>query len=356
MPVPSSRRLPKLMGVLVIGLMVGAAAAFLATRQGDLLEGNAPGPAPKGMVWIPGGTYTMGSELKDSRFKDAKPLHEVSVTGFWMDACEVTNDQYAEFVAATGYKTVAERKPEKAEIMSKARPGAREPTEAELVPGSVVFTPPPVPVPLNQGEDLWWAWVPGAYWKQPEGPGSNLNGRGQHPVVQIAWDDAVAYCEWAGKRLPTEAEWERAARGGHHQQDFVWGSDEPGIGGAWQCNIFQGHFPDFNSKADGHERTAPVGHFPANTYGLHDMAGNVWEWCSDWYAPEYYKNSPRLNPKGPTSSADPERDFNEMRVQRGGSFLCSFGFCARYMPGGRGRGDPLTGMSHVGFRCVKDAK
>ncbi len=315
-----------------------------------VISNNIP---PSGMVWIPGGTFNMGSDDPTPRFVDAKPLHEVTVKGFWMDATEVTNEEFARFVAATGYKTIAEQKPDLKEIMSKAEPGAPEPPAELMVPGSMVFTPPTVEVPWDN-ETRWWRWQPGACWNHPEGPESNIEGREQHPVVQIAYDDAIAYCKWAGKRLPTEAEWEFAARGGLAQKPFVWGDAVPDADGKWRCNIWQGTFPNINSKADGFAGTAPVRSFEPNAYGLYDMAGNVWEWCSDWYMPDYYKYSPHDNPPGPKASSDPTRGFNPMRSQRGGSFLCSDGFCARYKPGGRGRGDPLTGMSHVGFRCVKE--
>lgn len=344
----SQKRIRLQNGLLIVAvLLVGAGAAYFLAR-------SSPPPAPPGMVWIPSGQFVMGSDDPSPRFDDAKPLHQVSLDGFWMDATEVTNAQFAEFVAATGYKTIAEQAPELAEIMSKAPPGRPPPPPEALVPGSLVFTPPTEAVPWDT-EERWWRWVPGASWKHPEGPGSTIEGREHHPVVHVAWDDAVAFAKWAGKRLPTEAEWEWAARGGLEQKVYVWGNEAPDAGG-WRCNIWQGQFPHQNTRLDGFERTAPVKSFAPNGYGLYDMAGNVWEWCHDWYMPNYYRNSPKHNPPGPAASHDPQRFDNPMRVQRGGSFLCSDAFCARYKPGGRGRGDPLTGMSHLGFRCVQDRK
>ena len=298
----------------------------------------------------------MGTNEGGRLFADAAPVHKVSVSGFWMDQHEVTNREYAEFVAATGYVTIAEKAPSLEAIMRNLPPGAPEPDPEKLVPGSLVFSPPSEAVPWNDVGN-WWAWVPGACWKHPEGPGSDLTGREDHPVVQIAFADAMAYCEWAGKRLPTEAEWEFAARGGLVGKAYVWGDEEPEEGGKFRCNKWQGEFPHRNTRADGYVRTAPVGQYEPNGYGLYDMAGNVWEWCSDWYTPDYYRLSPQKNPQGPASSYDPNEPnpYLPKRVQRGGSFLCSDKFCSRYKPAGRGKGDIDTGLSHLGFRCVRSA-
>jgi formylglycine-generating enzyme required for sulfatase activity len=297
-----------------------------------------PGPAPDGMVWIPGGEFWMGEEDE----LDAKPVHRVRLSGFWMDRTEVTNEQFAGFVRETGYVTVAEKTP-----TAKDYPNA---TPDQLVAGSIVFTPPGAPVPLSN-HMVWWRYVPGADWRHPEGPDSSIADRGQHPVVHVCWDDAVAYCKWAGKRLPTEAEWEFASRGGLDRQRYVWGSElKPD--GKWMVNNWQGHFPDQNSAEDGFRSTAPVGSFPPNGYGLFDMAGNVWEWCADWYQPSYPAYDRTPDPQGPESSYDPQEPGIPKRVQRGGSFLCSDQYCTRYLPGARGKGATDSGESHLGFRCV----
>ena len=319
-----------------------------------LFRSRPDGPAPPGMVWIPGGTFRMGTTERHPHFADA-PEHEVEVGGFWMDETEVTNAQFAEFVKATGYVTVAEQKPTLESIRAGLPPGEPDPPADKLVPGALVFTQPPGPVPNHHS--YWWKWVPGACWKHPEGPGSDITDRMNHPVVQVCWKDAVAYAKWAGKRLPTEAEWEFAARGGLEGKKYAWGDDPPEENGKWRCNIWQGKFWE-NTPADGYLRTAPVKSYPPNGYGLYDVAGNVWEWCSDWYRPDYYANSPRRNPQGPESSFDPTEPnpLTPKRVTRGGSFLCSDGFCSRYKPYGRGRDEADSDQSHVGFRCVKDAK
>jgi sulfatase modifying factor 1 len=318
------------LGLLVVGFIFTSVVPFSA--------------APDGMIWIPGGEFLMGDT--DPIFPDAKPVHRVYVDGFWMDRTEVTNAQFARFVQATGYVTVAERPPNPKEFPTVP--------QEKLVPGSIVFSPPDKEVSLDQPLS-WWRYVPGANWRHPEGPGSNLRGRENHPVVHICWYDARAYAKWAGKRLPTEAEWEYAARGGLEQKRYCWG-DELLPGGKWQANIWQGDFPRRNTKEDGFERTAPVGSFPANGYGLFDMSGNVWEWCADWYRPDYYAKSPGRNPQGPDSSFDPSEPNLPKRVQRGGSFLCSDVYCARYRPGARGKGEPGSAASHIGFRCVRSAR
>lgn len=304
----------------------------------------APAPAPDGMVWIPSGRFSMGDDYEP--FRDARPIHPVEVDGFWMDRYPVTNAQYRKFVQATGYVTVAERKPDPKDF-----PGA--PPEV-LVPGAVVFAPPANAVPLdNVGH--WWRYVPGASWKHPEGPDTSIAGRENHPVVHVAYEDAEAYCKWAGKRLPTEAEFEYAARGGLTQMPYTWG-DQFRPNGKIMANTFQGRFPNSNKKEDGYGRTSPVGAYPANGFDLHDMAGNVWQWCSDWYRPDYYAQSPVKNPQGPADSYDPDEPGIPKRIQRGGSFLCTDQYCSRYMPGGRGKGAIDTGSSHVGFRCVLSPK
>jgi formylglycine-generating enzyme len=300
------------------------------------------------MVWIPAGEFWMGSD--EPKFSDARPWHRVRLSGYWIDKNLATNAQFARFVAATHYVTVAERKP-KAEDFPNAPPEL-------LVPGSVVFTPPSHAVPLNNGMQ-WWAYVPGVNWRHPQGPSSTINGRENYPVVHIAYEDAEAYAKWAGKRLPTEAEFEYAERGGLDRAPYAWGK-EFAPGGKYMANTFQGHFPENDTGADGHIGISPVGSYKANGYGLYDMSGNVWEWTSDWYRPDYYKmlaaHGPvAVNPKGPEDSIDPSEPGVPKKVHRGGSFLCSDQYCSRYMPGGRGKGEPGTSTNHLGLRLVKDA-
>lgn len=296
------------------------------------------------MVLIVGGEFSMG--IDHPMMPEARPVHRVVISDFYIDAAPVTNRQFAVFVAQTGYITLAERPLDPAQF-----PGV---DEALLVPGSIVFDPPAHPV-STRDERQWWTYVPGAYWRQPEGPQSSIDDRLDHPAVHIAWSDAVAYADWAGKRLPTEAEWEYAARGGLQGQEFTWG-DEAQPEGMHMANVFQGHFPHQNLAEDGHHATSPVGSFPANGYGLVDMSGNVWEWVSDWYSPVEYGRRVRSgesvqNPQGP----EPSQAYMGYKVQKGGSFLCTDQYCARFRPGARGRGDPESTSNHIGFRLVKDA-
>ena len=315
------------------------------------------GQAPEGMVWIPGGVFWMGAPKRkeaseianDMRdMSDSRPLHQVELEGFWIDETEVTNEQFQKFVDETGYVTIAEIAP-KAEDY----PGA--PPE-NLVAGSVVFSPPAGAVDLRGSSYQWWAYVPGANWKHPEGPDSTIEGKEKHPVVHVGWFDAVEYATWAKKRLPTEAEWELAARGGLDRKGYVWG-DEFRPNNKLMANTFQGSFPTKNSLEDGFATTSPVKTFPPNGYGLYDVAGNVWEWANDWYRPEYFetlaRNDVTRNPMGPSNSFDPAEPGQAKRVMKGGSFLCTDQYCSRYMPGGRGKGDPVTGTNHLGFRTVK---
>jgi len=294
------------------------------------------------MVWIPGGSFKMGS----NEFQDAKPIHTVRVSGFWMDEHEVTNDQFRAFVDATGYVTVAER-----QLDPKEFPGV---PKENLVPGSAVFTPPLQQVSLTDPLQ-WWQYVHYASWRQPHGPGSSITAKGSEPVVHVSYEDAEAFARWAGKRLPTEAEWELAAKGGEQHDKYYWGDDlKPQ--GKWPANIFQGNFPVKNTKDDGFDGLAPVKTFPPNKYGLYDMEGNVWEWCSDFYRPDYYSHAAVDNPKGPSTSFDPAEPGMVKRVQRGGSFLCSDQYCVRYKAGSRGKGEIRSASNNLGFRCVKDTR
>ena len=312
-----------------------------------IAETKAPANAPADMVWIPGGTFWMGAN--DPEAEDATPVHLATVDGFWMDQTEVTNAQFAAFVKATSYVTFAEKAPN-----PKDYPGV--PAE-KLVAGSAVFKPPAGPVSLAEPYS-WWEYAPGASWKHPEGLNSTIEGRDSEPVVQITYEDALAYCRWAGKRLPTEAEWEFAARGGLDRKRFTWGDETLPPSGKWPANNWQGSFPLENTAIDGFKRVAPVASFAPNGYGLYDMSGNVWEWCSDWYQPRYEVTGaePRKNPQGPESSNDPMEPGVPNRVHRGGSFLCSDVYCRRYLPGARGKGALDSPASNLGFRCVRDAK
>ena len=278
---------------------------------------------------------------------DARPVHRVYVDGFFMDKTDVTNTEFAQFVEKTAYITISERKPRAEDF-----PGA--PPE-NLVAGSVVFSPPNHPVPLND-HFQWWSYVPGANWRHPFGPDSDVRDKGNYPVVHVAYEDALAYALWARKRLPTEAEWEFAARGGLAGKPFVWG-DQFQPHGKWMANTHQGHFPDQDTGDDGYVGIAPVAQYPPNAYGLYDMAGNVWQWTSDWYRPNYYEDLAAdgfvaRNPQGPESSFDPVEPSQPKKVQRGGSFLCTDQYCSRYIVGTRGKGEITTGTNHVGFRCV----
>jgi len=344
---------------------IGCAVPGIAELNADFkptIENKTPPPgkAPKGMVWIPGGEFSMGSDDTGESLcstpgitQDAQPIHRVVLDGFWMDESEVTNDQFAAFVKATGYVTVAEKKPTKDEF-----PDA---PEENLVAGSIVFNPTAKKVALNDSYQ-WWSYEPGTNWKHPLGPNSSISGRGNFPVVQICYEDAAAYAKWAGKRLPTEAEWEFAARGGKTGMLYAWGNNlKPA--GKFQANIYEGTFPlvDGDTGEDGFKGIAPVKQYQPNAYGLYDVAGNVWEWCSDFYRPDYYRTlvqkSPlAVNPKGPANSMDPDEPGTIKRVQRGGSFLCTDQYCSRYLVGSRGKGEVRSASNHIGFRCVTPVK
>jgi formylglycine-generating enzyme required for sulfatase activity len=302
-----------------------------------------------GMRWIPGGEFRMGSA---NFYPEEKPVHRVRVDGFWMDETPVTNAEFRRFVEATGYRTFAEIPPRAEDY-----PGA---LPEMLHPGSLVFTPPPGPVPNNI--QYWWRFVLGADWRHPYGPESSLDGLDAHPVVHIALCDAEAYARWAGKRLPTEAEWERAARGGLDQAEYAWG-DALMPDGKPLANFWQGRFPYENLVEDGYERTSPVGAFPPNGYGLVDMIGNTWEWTTDWYSPRHPEDAQKAccvpaNPRGGDVDASYEANAAiriPRKVLKGGSHLCAPNYCQRYRPAARYPHAVDTSTSHVGFRCVADA-
>ena len=338
-------------GVVMVMLVVpvGACVADRSDGERALSVGpsEAPGPAPAGMVWIPGGGFLMGSEGEHAG-PEEKPVHEVHVDGFFMDANPVTNARFSEFVEETGYVTVAERAPEVDELLSQLPPGTPPPPPELLVPGSLVFEPTDHSVDLRDWSQ-WWRWAPGADWRHPSGPESTIEGKSDHPVVQVAWSDAVAFAEWAGTRLPTEAEWEFAARGGLEGATYVWGDgeldpDHP------QAHIYGDAFPTHPAE------TLPVGSFAENPYGLYDMSGNVWEWTLDWFRSDTYARDaaqgPVVNPTGPSAAPDPGEGLPPMKVLRGGSFLCSDVYCRGYRVSARSPGDPASGTSNTGFRTV----
>lgn len=306
-------------------------------------------PFPQ-MVWVPGGTFLMGS---DHHYPEEAPAHQVTVEGFWIDQYTVTNTQFQRFVQATGYITSAERVPNAAEY-----PGAKPEL---LMAASVVFQKPRQRVDLRNHYN-WWTYIPGANWRHPEGPASSLKGRANHPVVHVAFEDVEAYAKWAGKELPTEAEWEFAARGGLDGAEFAWGH-ELTPEGKFMANTWQGEFPWQNLLADGFEGIAPVGSFPPNGYGLYDMAGNVWEWTTDWYQEHGqlpHSCCANLNPQG----GDREQSYDPCvpeikiprKVMKGGSFLCAPNYCRRYRPAARMPQPVDTSTCHLGFRCIVRVK
>ena len=317
-------------------------------------------PRPHGMVWIPGAQFQMGSTEGQ---RDEFPIHAVELDGFWMDSTEVTNAEFKRFVDATGYKTIAERRPRKEDFANQMTPEELAAlSEDDLQAGSVCFNPkfdqtrfPRDRRPNPSEIYLVWKYEKGANWLHPNGPESTLAGKMDHPVAHVAWDDCVAYCEWSGKGRPSEAQWEYAARGGLEQKTYPWG-DNREIEGKWMANIWQGKFPFKNYAHDGFEETSPVMSYPPNDYGLYEMSGNVWEWCNDFYQPEYYTTAPKRNPTGPSDSYDPNEPNVPKRVQRGGSFMCNANYCTGYRVAARMKGDLQTGTWHCGFRCVVSAE
>jgi sulfatase modifying factor 1 len=320
---------------------------------------------PLGMAWVPGGEFLMGSDYKMAQLNE-RPAHKVRVHGFWMDEHHVTNAEFRKFVAATGYMTTAEKKPDWETLKVQLPPGTPQPPDSAMVPGAMVFVGTDQPVSLDD-YSRWWRYVPGANWRHPLGPDSNIIGKDDHPVVQVSYGDAQAYAEWAGGRLPTEAEWEFAARGGLEQATYTWGN-KFAPDGKQMANVWQGQqaqpFPVISAKAGGALGTSPVGSFPANGYGLSDMTGNAWQWTADWYRADQFRREAANdtsvidNPGGPTASWDPADPGVPVdapkRVTRGGSFLCNEAYCLSYRPSARRGTDPYNSMSHLGFRLVMD--
>ena len=325
-------------------------ALTACTTADDAALVQRPGDAPPGMVWISGGTFSMGD---DGQFAapEERPVHQVRVDGVYMDVNAVTNAAFRTFVTATGYITIAERAPDAQEILQQLPPGSPPPPAALMVPGSVVFTAVSGPVNLRDVSQ-WWRWVPGANWRHPDGPRSSIVGKDSLPVVHVSWADAVAYATWAGKRLPTEAEWEFAARGGRERAAHAWG-DIPHDSTHPQAHIYQGTFPSHPAAPQ------PVGTYPTNGYGLNDMSGNVWQWTLDWFRPDSYQldfaRGTVRNPTGPATGLDPREGREASKVIRGGSFLCNDSYCRGYRVSARGNGAPDTGASHIGFRTVMTA-
>ncbi|WP_437230298.1 formylglycine-generating enzyme family protein [Planctomicrobium sp. SH661] len=349
--------------LLMAALFVPLEGSFSTTS--DLVV-KAPAPPPDGMVWVPGGTFLMGSdtvlsptdENPDRLKRDESPAHEVELDGFYIDITPVTNRQFARFVDETGYVTFAERKLTKEDFAARGTDTSAFPSGV-INPGSMCFNPAfdrrQLVVGVPQWEMQVWKIVDGADWRHPDGPESNIEDRMDHPVVHIAWEDAQAYCDWAGTRLPTEAEFEYASRSGGKDWKYPWG-DEFLPDGKYMANFWQGEFPTERKNEDGFLVTSPVKSYPPNSLGLYDLAGNVWEWCSDFYSPDYYASSPRRNPQGPSVSFDPLQPGVVLRVQRGGSFLCNVNNCTGYRTRARGRADIASSSYHNGFRCVVDSK
>jgi formylglycine-generating enzyme required for sulfatase activity len=316
---------------------------------------NVIDSAHLGMVWIPAGEFMMGGDNDQAR-ADEFPKHKVNLNGFYMDETEVTNEQFEKFVQATGYLTTAEKDVDWDELKKQLPPNTPKPDQELLKAASLVFVKTPQVVNLIDYSQ-WWQWMHGADWKHPQGPQSNILGKEKLPVVHVSWDDANAYCKWAGKRLPTEAEWEYAARGGMKNTIYRWGNT-PVDSGSFQCNHWQGSFRNQNENLDGFDNASPAKSFMPNGYGLYDMSGNVWEWCSDLYNNNYYEEFKNqklaLNPQGPTKSYDPDEPLATKRVMRGGSFLCNESYCSGYRNSSRMKSTQDSGMEHLGFRCVSD--
>jgi sulfatase modifying factor 1 len=350
--------LPALVGGVIGWQMHRHALATSEAVIGDGVRG------PAGMAWIPGGDFMMGSESKLAQANE-RPAHKVRLHAFWMDQHHVTNAEFRKFVEATGYVTTAEKAPDWETLRVQLPPDTPRPPDSALVPGAMVFVGTEQPVSLADFSQ-WWRYVPGANWRHPQGPDSSIDGKDNHPVVQVSYEDAQAYAKWAGKRLPTEAEWEFAARGGLTQTDYAWGNEFTPKG-KQMANVWQGQqaqpFPVLSPKGAHAIGTTPVGTYPPNAYGLVDMTGNAWQWVSDWYRADAFvreasQNGPLVNPSGPQESWDPADPGVPVdapkRVTRGGSFLCNEDYCTSYRPSARRGTDPYNSMSHLGFRLVMD--
>ncbi|MEQ9063463.1 MAG: formylglycine-generating enzyme family protein [Vicingaceae bacterium] len=307
-----------------------------------------------GMIEIPAGSFWMGADNEQAE-ADEYPEHKVAVSAFFLDEHEVRNKDFENFVITTGYVTIAEKDISWEEMEKEVPAGTAKPHDSLLKAGSLVFFRTDHPVALDDLSQ-WWKWIIGANWKHPRGPGSSIKNKSEYPVVHVAWNDAMAYCQWKNKRLPTEAEWEWASRGGLENHVYSWGSEELNDADP-KANYWQGVFPWKDAANDGYSGTAPVKSYPANSFGLYDMAGNVWEWCADWYDHNYYKKIGKktsINPSGPDQSYDPMEPHSVKKVLRGGSFLCNEKYCSGYRNSRRMRNSVDTGMEHIGFRCACD--
>jgi formylglycine-generating enzyme required for sulfatase activity len=324
---------------------------FKRDSQPPNLQIRALDQSIEGMVWIKGGEMILGA-TDDEGWLDEYPAHRVTVPGYWMDVTEVTNAEFSKFVLATGYITTAEQAPNWEEMKKQMPEGTPRPPDSLLVASSLVFTPPSERVDLRNSSQ-WWSWKKGANWRHPQGPESDLEGKDNYPVVHISWDDAMAYCQWSGKRLPTEAEWEFAAKAGNGANKYPWGIEEIESGSP-KANTWQGTFPNHNTKWDQFYGLAPVKSFDPNPFGLFDMAGNVWEWCNDWYKADYFEEKVCINPQGPSTGYDPMEPAVPKKLIRGGSFMCNASYCKGYRTTARMKASPDTGLENTGFRCVKD--
>lgn len=342
--------------VALMGCRSKTEKTVVETQPKALQHQKAPFEAPKGMVWISGGEFIQGAVPNDDMaMAHEKPAHRVQVDGFFMDVHEVTNAQFTKFVEETGYITIAEREIDWEELKKQLPAGTEKPHDSILQPGSLVFKKTKSSVPNLYDYSQWWEWKIGADWKHPNGPNTHIEGKENHPVIHIAYEDAQAYCKWAGRRLPTEAEWEFAARAGKTGSIFFWGNDVSQLSS--HANSWEGEFPVENTQKDGFERRAPIMSYPKNDFGLFDMAGNVWEWTSDWYNTDYYQelasnDGAAQNPKGAESAFNPNNPYAKEKVIKGGSFLCSASYCASYRISARMATSPDSGQEHLGFRTV----
>jgi len=338
---------------LLFALLLTITIVFSSCKNSDK---KTPNVTPEGMIWIDGGTFLQGAVPQDkTAMKHEKPQHKVTVDGFFMDITEVTNTQFKKFIDATNYITVAERKIDWNELKKQLPTGTAKPHDSILQPGSLIFKKTKNSVPNLYDFSQWWRWEIGANWKHPHGMNSDLTGKENHPVVHVSYEDALAYCKWANRRLPTESEWEFAARGTQKNTTYFWGNDESLL--SKKANSWEGEFPVTNAKTDGFEGLAPVKSFPPNSLGLYDMAGNVWEFTSDWYNTNYYNEIAQQqlhlkNPTGATIAYTPTNPYLQEKIIKGGSFLCNASYCASYRISSRMGTSLDSSLEHVGFRTV----